>query len=65
MKKTIFLAAICVGFVVMMSARAAEKAENPSFAVSEKVGAIDAYVRSVEKIFPPPNAKNKCLSPVS
>ena len=39
---------MCVGLIAM-SARAAEKAESPSVGVSEKVSAIDAYVRSVEK----------------
>ena len=71
MKKTIFVTAMCVGLVAMMSARAAEKAENPSLAIlsdnkagaSEKVSAIEAYVRSVE--IPPPNAKNRCSPPMS
>ena len=73
MKKTIFVTAIGVGLVAMMSVRAAEKAENPSLAIlsdnkagaSEKVSAIKAYVRSVEKIFPLPNAKNTCSPPMS
>jgi hypothetical protein len=73
MKRTIFVTAICVGLVAMMSTRAAEKAENPSLAIlsdnnagaSEKVTAIEAYVRSVEKIFPPPNAKNRCSPQMS
>ena len=73
MKKTIFVTAICVGLIAMVSARSAEKAEDPSLAVlsdnkagaSEKVSAIKAYVRSVEKIFPPPNAKNRCSPPMS
>ena len=64
MKETIFVAAMCVGLVAM-SARAAEKAENPSVGASEKVSAIEAYVRSVEKNIPPLNAKNRCSPPVS
>ena len=57
MKKTIFVTAMCVGLVAMMSVRAAEKAENPSLAIlsdnkagaSEKVSAIEAYVRRCGK----------------
>ena len=57
MKNTIFVTAICVGLVAVMSARAAAKAESPSLAIlsdnkagsSEKVNAIEVYVRSVEK----------------
>jgi hypothetical protein len=39
MKKTIFVTAMGVGLLAMMSARAAEKAENPSLGVSKKVSA--------------------------
>ena len=41
MKNTIFVTAICVGLVAMMSARAAEKAESPSLAIlsDNKAGA--------------------------
>ena len=46
-----------------MSARAAEKAENPSVGVSEKVSAIDAYVRSVEKNISSSQRKEQMLSP--
>jgi hypothetical protein len=71
MKKTIFVTAMCVGLVAMMSARAAEKAENPSLAVlsdnkagvSEKVSAIEAYVRSVEKNISSTQRKEQMLSP--
>jgi hypothetical protein len=71
MKKTIFVTAMCVGLVAMMSARAAEKAENPSLAilsdnkagVSEKVSAIEAYVRSVEKNISSSQRKVQMLSP--
>ena len=63
MKKTIlFVAAMCVGLVAM-SARAAEKAENPTLGVSEKVSAIDAYVRSVEKNISSSQRKEQMLSP--
>ena len=48
MKKAMLVTAMCLGLVAM-SARAAEKAENPSVGASEKVRAIEAYVRSVEK----------------
>jgi hypothetical protein len=73
MKKGILVTAMCLGLVAMMSARAAANAENPSLAVlsdntaaaSEKVSAIEAYVRSVEKNIPPPNAKNRCSLPMS
>jgi hypothetical protein len=71
MKKTIFATAMCVGLVTVMSARAAEKAENPSLGilsdnkagVSEKVSAIDAYVRSVEKNISSTQRKEQMLSP--
>ncbi|HEX3321432.1 MAG TPA: hypothetical protein VHR84_12070 [Terriglobales bacterium] len=71
MKKTIFVTAICVGLVAMMSARAAEKAENPSLAIlsdnkagaSEKVSAIEAYVRSVEKNISSSQRREQMLSP--
>ena len=63
MKKTIFVTAMCVALVAMMSARAAEKAENPSLGVSEKVSAIDAYVRSVEKNISSSQRKELMLSP--
>ena len=36
MKKTIFVTAMCVGLVAMMSVRAADKAENPSLARKRK-----------------------------
>ena len=63
MKKTIlFVIAMCVGLVAM-SARAAEKAENPSLGVSEKVSATDAYVRSVEKNISSSQRKEQMLSP--
>jgi len=71
MKKTIFVTAICVGLIAMMSARAAGKAENPSLAIlsdnkagaSEKVSAIEAYVRSVEKNISSSQRKEQMLSP--
>src|SRR4030095_14301608 len=70
MKKTIFVTATCVGLVAMMSARAAEKAESPSLAIlsdktgaSEKVNAIEAYVRSVEKNISSFQRKEQMLSP--
>ena len=71
MKKTIFVTAMCVGLVAMMSVRAAEKAENPSLAIladnkapaSEKVSAIQAYVRSVEKNISSSQRKEQMLSP--
>ena len=71
MKKTIFVTAIGVGLVAMMSVRAAEKAENPSLAIlsdnkagaSEKVSAIKAYVRSVEKNISSSQRKEQMLSP--
>ena len=63
MKKTIFVTAMCVGVVAMMSARAAEKAENPSLGVSEKVSATDAYVRSVETNISSSQRKEQMLSP--
>jgi len=71
MKKTIFVTAICVGLVAMTSVRAAEKAENPSLAIlsdnkagaSEKVSAIEAYVRSVEKNISSSQRKEQMLSP--
>ena len=53
---------MCVGLVAM-SARAAEKAENPSPGVSEKVSAIDTYVRSVEKNISSSQRKEQMLSP--
>ena len=62
MKKTIFVTAMCVGLVAM-SALAAEKAENPSVGVSEKVSAIEAYVRSVEKNISSSQRKEQMLSP--
>ena len=63
MKKTIlFVIAMCVGLVAM-SARAAEKAENPSVGVSEKVSATDAYVQSVEKNISSSQRKEQMLSP--
>jgi hypothetical protein len=62
MKKMIFVAAMCVGLVAM-SAHAAEKAENPSLGASEKVTAIDAYVRSVEKNISSSQRKEQMLSP--
>ena len=62
MKKTMFVTAMCVGLVAM-SARAAEKAEDPSLDVSEKVSAIDAYVRSVEKNISSSQRKEQMLSP--
>ena len=46
-----------------MSARAAEKAENPSLGVSEKVSAIDAYVRNVEKNISSSQRKEQMLTP--
>lgn len=57
MKRMIFVTAICVGLVAIMTARGAEKAEKPNLAIlsdnkaaaSEKVSAIETYVRSVEK----------------
>ncbi len=62
MKKTIlFVIAMCVGLVAPMSARAAEKTENPSLGVSEKVSATDAYVQSVEKNISSSNAKKEVL----
>jgi len=71
MKNTIFVTAICVGLVAMMSAGAAEKAESPSLAIlsdnkagaSEKVNAIEAYVRSVEKNISSFQRKEQTLSP--
>src|SRR6476646_5295221 len=63
MKETIFVTAMCVGLVAMMSARAAEKAESPSLGVSEKVSAIDAYVRSVETNISSSQRKEQMLSP--
>src|SRR5258708_26602635 len=63
MKKTIFVTTMCVGLVTMMSARAAGKAENPSLGVSEKVSAIEAYVRSVEKNISSSQRKEQMLSP--
>jgi hypothetical protein len=71
MKKTIFVTAMSVGLVAMMSASGAEKAENPSLAVlsdnkapaSEKVSAIKAYVRSVEKNISSSQRKEQMLSP--
>jgi hypothetical protein len=71
MKKTIFVTSICVGLVTMMSGRAAAKVENPSLAnlsdnkagVSEKVGAIETYVRSVEKNISSSQRKEQVLSP--
>jgi hypothetical protein len=62
MKKMIFVTAMCVGLVAM-SARAAEKAENPSLGVNEKVSAIEAYVRSVEKNISSSQRKEQMLSP--
>jgi hypothetical protein len=63
MKKAIlFVIAMCVGLVAV-SARAAEKAENPSLGVSEKVSATDAYVRSVEKNISSSQRKEQMLSP--
>jgi hypothetical protein len=63
MKKTIlFVTATCVG-LLGMSARAAEKAENPSLGVSEKVSATDAYVQSVEKNISSTQRKEQMLSP--
>jgi len=71
MKKAILVTAMCLGLVAMMSVRAAEKAENPSLAVlsdnkvgaSEKVSAIQAYVRSVEKNISSSQRKEQMLSP--
>ena len=71
MKNTIFVTAICVGLVAMMSARAAEKAESPSLAIlsdnkagsSEKVNAIEAYVRNVEKNISSSQRREQMLSP--
>ena len=71
MKNTIFVTAICVGLVAMTSARAAEKAESPSLAIlsdnkagaSEKVNAIEVYVRSVEKNISSFQRKGQTLSP--
>src|SRR6476659_11218877 len=63
MKKTIlFVIAMCVGLVAT-SARAADKAENQSLGVSEKVSATDAYVRSVEKNISSSQRKEQMLSP--
>jgi hypothetical protein len=63
MKKTIlFVTAMCVGLVAM-TASAAEKAENPNLAVSEKVSAIDAYVRNVEKNISSSQRKEQMLTP--
>ena len=71
MKKAILVTAMCLGLVAMMSVRAAEKAENPSLAVlsdnkagaTEKVSAIQAYVRSVEKNISSSQRKEQMLSP--
>ena len=71
MKKAILITAMCLGLVAMMSVRAAEKAENPSLSVlsdnkvgaSEKVSAIQAYVRSVEKNISSSQRKEQMLSP--
>src|SRR6267142_282497 len=63
MKKTIFVTAMCVGVVAMMSARAAEKAENPTSGVKEKGSATDAYVRSVEQNISSSQRKEQMLSP--
>jgi hypothetical protein len=63
MKKMMFVTAMCVGLVGMMSAPAAEKAENTSPGVSEKVSAIDAYVRSVEKNISSSQRKEQRLTP--
>ena len=62
MKRMIFVTAMCVGLVAI-SARAAEKAENRSVGVSEKVSAIEAYVRSVEKNISSSQRKEQMLSP--
>ena len=63
MKKTIlFVTAVGVGLVAM-STRAAEKGENPSLGVSEKVSATDTYVRSVEKNISSSQRKEQMLSP--
>jgi len=71
MKKTIFVTAMCVGLVAMMSGRGAEKAKNPSLAilsgnkagVSAKVSAIEVYVRSVEKNISSSQRKEQMLYP--
>ena len=71
MKKTIFVTGMCVGLVAMMSARAAGNGEDPSLAIlsdnkagaSEKVSAIKAYVRSVEKNISSSQRKEQMLSP--
>jgi hypothetical protein len=71
MKKTIFVTAMCVGLVAMMSGRGAEKVKNPSLAilsdnkagVSKKVSAIKVYVRSVEKNISSSQRKEQMLSP--
>ena len=71
MKKTIFVIPMCVGLAAMMSARAAEKAENTSLAIlsdnkagaSEKVSAIEAYVRTVEKNISFSQRREQMLSP--
>jgi hypothetical protein len=71
MKKAILVTAMCLGLVVVMSVRAAGKAESPSLAVlsdnkasaSEKVSAIQAYVRSVEKNISSSQRKEQMLSP--
>ena len=71
MKKAIFVTAMCVGLVAMMSVRAADNAENPSLAIlsdnkapaSEKVSAIETYVRNVEKNISSSQRKEQMLSP--
>ncbi len=70
MKKTIFVISMCIGLVAM-SARTAEKAGNPSLVIlsdnkagaSEKVSAIEAYVRSVEKNISSSQRREQMLSP--
>jgi hypothetical protein len=59
MKNAIFVIAICVELVAMMSARAAEKAESQSLTIlsdnkagaSEKVNAIEAYTVPAQSDF--------------
>ena len=46
-----------------MSARAAEKAENRSVGVSEKVSAIEAHVRSAGKYISSSQRREQMLSP--
>ena len=70
MKKAIFVTAMCIGLVAMMSVRATDKGRT-SVAIlsdnkapaSEKVSAIETYVRNVEKNTSSSQRKEQTLSP--